>query len=134
MPELKQERDQWRHDERHINGHVDRMVSVLVEHEETMPVAYMAIDMIYRPYLQWLHSAQAQKLDATATRNSVVHLVNMMILEICSRMTNVDRGAEHAIDWIDEFMDKLTKELDEDLRMLIRRLHGSNDNDLGNSN
>lgn len=123
-----EERLQWKHDAQHIERHVDQMVEVLRDDANAVPVAYMAIDMVYRPYLQWLHSAQLQKCDATATRNSAIHLVNMMIIEMLSRMVNREQGIDGAIEWADEFMGKLNEELDEDLRLLMRRLHAENDN------
>lgn len=118
---LREERMQWQHDARNIERYVDHLVNVLKEDANAEPVAYMAVDMVYRQYVQWLHSAQLADVDAPLTRNSGVHLINMMIIEMCRRMNNMKGDMKNAREWIGEFMETLNEEIDADLEEIGAR-------------
>lgn len=118
---LKEERIQWQHDARNIDRYVDHLVNVLKEDANAEPVAYMAVDMVYRQYIQWLHSAQSADIDAPLTRNSGLHLINMMIIEMCRRMNNMKGDMKNALEWIDDFMETLNAEIDADLTEIGNR-------------
>ena len=108
---VPEERLQWKHDAAKLDLYVDAMVRVLRDEANALPVAYMAVDTVYRPYLQWVHSAQEQGIDAHTTRNAAIHLINVMIIEIASRMNPVETMAS----WVDEFVSILIDELEHDL-------------------
>ncbi|HEY8094759.1 MAG TPA: hypothetical protein VIE65_01500, partial [Methylobacter sp.] len=84
------------------------------------PASYMVIDMAFRQYFQWLYSAQRLKVNSKLARNSLIHLVNVMILEAAMRMGVVESdGTRQPIDvWVGEFVLDLRDELVEDLKML----------------
>ena len=118
---LEEERLQWKHDAQNIKRYVDNLITVLVDDANADPAAYMAVDMVYRPYVQWLHSAQLEGIDAPLIRNSGVYLISTMIIEMCRRMNRVDGDMEQALKWVDDFMQTLDGEIDQDLTELARR-------------
>lgn len=119
---IKEERMQWKHDSANVDRFVDHMVDVLKTQADAVPVAYMAIDMPYRQFLQWLHSAQISRTDAELVRNSAVHLVNVMILELAHRMGGRTDGRKlPKNDWVADFLADLSVELSEDMALLQAR-------------
>ena len=117
--DLKEERLQWKYDAARLDKLADHMVSVL-KNEGTTPVAYMAMDMIYRPFIQWLHSAQIQGIDPFEARNSAIFVINAMVVELTKRMSDVGINGERSSkeDWVRAFILELTGEILIDLGIL----------------
>jgi hypothetical protein len=113
--ELREERLKFKYDAANVDRYVDRMIEVLKEAGADQ-VAYMAIDMVFRSFLQWLHSAQLQNADADMVRNSTVHLMNVMLIELMGRMnSNVDGKQLSAREWAQDFLVDLSGEIAQDL-------------------
>jgi hypothetical protein len=112
---LETERVSWKDNHDNVDKFVDSLVEMLMDSEAT-PAAYMAVDVVFRPYMQWLHNAQTKNVPATLARNSTVHLVNLMLMEMAARMTHRRNGDMAA--WLSEFMEDLARELEHDIEAL----------------
>ena len=124
--DLREERLTWKHDSANVNAFVDQMVTKLKE-IEAHPAAYMCVDMVFRSYLQWLHSAQISKTDPEMARNSTVHLISIITMEIASRMhqRNEKNSKVSTVEWIRDFLEDLGTEIGEDLNILTdRKMNG----------
>jgi hypothetical protein len=99
-----------------IDQIVDHILTIFKE-QNALPIAYSSMDTIYRPFLQWLHSAQADRTNAAEVRQSMLNLISSMIIEAASRMGEVLPGGERVAKdvWIGELMLDLKQELIEDL-------------------
>ena len=124
---LETERANWKHNEQGINKFVTDMVEHLRDQAEAEPVAYMAVDMAFRSYMQWLHSAQISRQDPAMVRNSTLHLINVIILELTSRMGAVDETGNRIplTQWVEEFVADLCDELSEDIETLVQQRAGT---------
>lgn len=111
----------WNNNAEHINRYVDSLVDTIKNDAHGVPVAYKAVDIVFRPYLQWLHTAHEARINATQTRNSAINLVNMMILEMMSRMHTKQTDPQDITEWVDEFLELLAKELNEDIESWLNR-------------
>ena len=125
--QIQEERIHWLRESKAIDEHVDGIVKALRDDNSAVPPIYMAIDMVYRSYLKWVHSAQELQEDPTTVRDSLVHLLDIMIVEMCSRMTSSNDGFIAAADWTDSLIQKLEDELDEDLRRMVLKKKANND-------
>ena len=122
MINLKEERLKWQHDRNGIDKYVDALVLMLDRDAQADLTATMAVDMMFRQFLLWLHSAQAFKADSELARNSIVHLMNIMILELSQRMkSQVDGKNVSKLEWCDEFLADIREELVEDLANIAAR-------------
>jgi hypothetical protein len=108
----------WQFESAKINRHVDRIIKYTVE-GGALPVTVVAIDQVYRPYLQWLHAAQESAVDPTLVRNSTINLITTMIIEMANRMNGKEDGVEGMMKWVKDFMARTIVELDADVRELI---------------
>jgi len=119
---IEDDRKLFTHNSHTINEYVDNMVKVLQIDGEAYKVAYMAIDMIYRPFLQWMHSAQCLGEDPNIVRNSAVHLLNVMLLEMSVRLKSHDEGKTLGPkEWADEIIHDIHVELLTDLASVEAR-------------
>ena len=124
--DIREERVRWKHDSANVNAFVDVMVQKLKE-VDAHPAAYMCIDIVFRSYLQWLHSAQISKVDPELARNSTIHLMSIILIELASRMNAIDEdGNKMPIDeWVRDFVTDLGTEIGHDLISLTnRKLNG----------
>lgn len=124
----EEERTHWSVDH---HGKVDQFVDSLVVSmvdQDSDPAAYMAIDLIFRPYIKWLQAAHANKTDPTLARASVINLLSLMILETSTRMYGrEDNGRRMTMDiWFGEFMLDLRDELIHDVEMLRTQSNKTN--------
>jgi predicted HAD superfamily Cof-like phosphohydrolase len=116
---LEAERKQYSHDSIGINKYVDMVVTVLKDDADAVPAAYMAVDMIFRPFLQWMHSSQELGVEPDVVRNSTVHLVNIMLIELSNRVQiHVDGKTLNPAEWAEEVLGDIKSELLIDLAEL----------------
>lgn len=109
---IQADRAEWGQNDPKVNEVVDVLVDVLQKHADAIPVAYMAVDTIYRPFLHWLLSARRFKCDATDARNSALHLINMMVMELAVRIATKGSDGKMPVDqWVGEFVTDLINEL-----------------------
>jgi hypothetical protein len=113
------ERTLWKRDSSHIDGYVDRIVYMLKVEGGAAPAAYMAADQVFRPYLQWLYAARQHNTDATLVRNSTVHLINVIILELITKMNGEADGITlSSREWLDDILSDVLNEVLIDLQRL----------------
>lgn len=112
--ELREERLQWKHDAPMIDQQVDRTIQYMKE-GDAHPAAYMLVDMAFRPYAHWVHSAQVTDVDPEMARNATVFLVNHMIMELVKRIISPDSSRAQ---WVSDVLVDLTNELARDLQNL----------------
>ena len=118
--DIRIERFSWRHDAKKINASIDAAVKGL--QDNNMPASqYMAVDLVYRNYAQWLHSARLRKEPPELVRESLILLINSLIIEMAKLMGTLDeRGNKIPIDaWITQFVVDLGQELAEDVKILL---------------
>jgi len=119
---IKEERMKWKHDSANVDKFVDTMVEVLKTQGEAVPVAYMAIDMPYRQYLQWVHSAQIANVDPALVRNSMVNLMAVMLIEASTRMGGGKDGQRISnLEWCDDCLVDIREEVMEDLQQMAAK-------------
>jgi hypothetical protein len=123
--ELREERLRFKHDAANVDRYVDRIVEIM-KGANADPVAYMAIDLAFRPFLQWVHSAQLQRADADMVRGSTLCLMSTMVTEIMSRM-NSDIGGRHlsSKEWAQDFLIDLSIEISQDIYTLEKAKNSS---------
>jgi hypothetical protein len=95
---------------------VDQILDIFKD-QDALPIAYEAMDKIYRPFLQWIHRAQEEGTDAVTVRGSLLNLISAMIVETGSRMSERTPDGERIPKelWLGEFMLDLKQELIDDL-------------------
>lgn len=115
-----EERLQWKADSANVNAFVDQMVTSLRTKEDIQPVTYMAVDMIFRSYLQWIHSAQILRADPELARDAAINSINIIIMELANRIRGVDeKGVKvNLAEWVGELMQDLAATLAEDCKRL----------------
>jgi hypothetical protein len=90
---------------------VNAMVKALTERGLPKPCVD-TVDLIFRPYLHWLKKAHTTNINSDMARESIVQLLNMMILELSTRIAARDDNEELRLtDWITQFLNDLHKEL-----------------------
>lgn len=104
---------------------VDKYVNLMIismKEAKVDPLAMVAIDKIFRPYLQWIHSAQVDGENPILARNCAVHLANTMILEMATRM-NPDEGDYRMAltEWVREFVGDMADGLMNDIQILAEK-------------
>jgi hypothetical protein len=120
-----QERAKWKSPREEVDATVDEMVRV-VQAGEFDPVAYMAIDMIFRSFFHWIHMAQVNDQNPETTRDAALQIVDLIIIECSKRMGSRNSNGERIPKdvWIGEFMLDLQHELVSDLDF-IQETQGS---------
>jgi hypothetical protein len=117
MPTLDEERAAWNNTVG--DAGIDTMVATLKEDAEAKPAAYMALDMVFRSYMRWFNSARIHKQDPELVRNSLVFIMNLMIMETAQSMGLTEDGKRLPTDvWIGELMLDLRDELIGDLQRI----------------
>lgn len=117
------ERAEWK-----IGGEsIDRYVELVIDRmeEKTDIAAIMAVDMPFRNFLHWIHSAQSKGKSADATRQQIIHLIGLMVIETASRMVDINRSfdARMALTiWTRELIGELAEDLMEDIKELAERI------------
>lgn len=123
---LLEERLKWKYEAAPTNKMTDGIVQHLMG-AEADPVVVMAVDMVLRPFLQWVSSAERMRCDPDKTRNSAVMLFSSMILELSARLKiKDDEGViQPQALWINEFVESVIDELEEDMKAIMRHQQGS---------
>lgn len=119
-PVTPEERLQWKADSANVNLFVDQMVASVKGHQGQEAVVYMAVDMIFRSYLQWVHSAQITHADPQLARDSAINVINIIIMELGCRLRGVDeKGVKIDLTtWVGEIMQDLAAALAEDCKLV----------------
>lgn len=95
----------WKHDAKKTDDYVDGIVAFLKDNTEAKAEDYMALDMPYRNFLYWMHSAKALSVDADKVRNAAVNLFVVILLEMTSFMHTKEGDREMSkIEWISDFL------------------------------
>lgn len=117
MTATPEEKLQWKADSEAVNAFVDKMVTT-VQSQGVEPVVYMAIDMVFRSYLQWIHSAQILRADPELARDSLVNSMNIVVMEAAGRLRSVDeKGVKLGYkDWVGDFIRDLVSALAEEVQ------------------
>ena len=105
----------WDHINQDAQNQVDSMLMVLKDVKAGEEVCII-VDRVYRPYVQWLYSARRNGVEAEDARNSVINLVNGMILETMTQMAS--RSEDKVVnpkEWIEDFFNDLLTSLKGDL-------------------
>lgn len=119
-PVTKEERLQWKADSAAVDKFVDQMVASVKNNQGQEAVVYMAVDMIFRSYLQWIHAAQITRADPQLTRDSAINVMNILIMELAGRIRGMDEKGER-IDlttWVGELAQDLAATLAEDCKLV----------------
>jgi hypothetical protein len=116
---IEEERKEWQRDADKVRVLADRMVKVMKE-VDANPVVYMAIDMTFRPYVQWFHSARVLKMSPEVARSALIYLITEMIMYAGTNMGCVEEdGTKMPLEqWLGEFMLDLRDALIVDLEGL----------------
>jgi len=119
MTITEEERTHWGEDRAKIDQYVDTIIA-LIKYQGAEPVAYMAMDLVFRPYLKWLQTAYVDNVNPTLVRNSMVNAISIMIMETATRMTGreVDGSPVPIENWLGELVLDLRDELIHDLDTL----------------
>jgi len=113
---LEEERKLYIHDSAGINRYADAIVSVLKDEGDAAPAAYMAIDIVFRRFMQWIHSSQELGVDPELVRGATINLASIMLLELSNRVQiHVDGKTLNSAEWAKEILDELKAELLMDL-------------------
>ena len=116
---ISEERMRWKQDSANVNEYVNDLVLILKD-KGAAPAGFMAIDLVFRAYLQWLHSAQISQQDPNLIRNAVLNMIDIMIIEASARISGVDEEGDmiSKARWIRDLVVDLLKVLDEDVKDL----------------
>jgi hypothetical protein len=107
---------------------IDKVVDGILEafrEQDALPIAYDAMDKIYRPFLHWLAEAHSERIDPAVVRHSLIALISSMTMETASRMGEVKPdGTRVPVDeWLGEFILDLRDELIADLKSRMGKAH-----------
>src|SRR3954464_8252783 len=98
-------RKEWTCENKELEAFVDKMVKGMAE-QNAAPAACMVVDKVFRSYLEWLTRAKQLKVDPLLARNSMVHLITIIVLETALRInTRDEEGKQVSIEeWLGELL------------------------------
>lgn len=117
---IEEERKNWKHDEASVETAIKTMVDTMEKGGGTN-VTLMAIDTVYRPFIQLIHSAHRNKVDPWDVRDAAMRLINMMIMETCLRVGSMNEEGKRMdlVASVREFVQGAAMELQADLEHMI---------------
>jgi hypothetical protein len=115
-------RKEWICENKELGAFVDKMVKGMAE-QNAAPAACMVVDKVFRSYLEWLTRAKQLKVDPLLARNSMVHLITIIVLETALRInTRDEEGKQVSIEeWLGELLIDVRDELVQDVRHLSQQ-------------
>lgn len=118
-----EERKEWAAGATYADNVTDVLTVLMKEDANAEAAAYMAVDMVLRPYLNWLHSAQVLGRDPESVRSSLIYLICNMVMEMAHRMKGrTTEGDTIATEqWLSEFVTDLGAEMVEDLKVMASK-------------
>ena len=121
---IEEERVEWDIESPLIKELVDKSI-IELKKVGAPPVAYMAVDMIYRSFVKWLHSSKALRVNPELVRASIIYLMGVIITELSKRMASVDQyGNRHSsIEWAKDFINELAIDVANSIHEIDNKKH-----------
>ena len=101
---------------------VDSMIKTYKNEANNPPVTYEALDIVFRPYLYWLYSAQDNKVHPELTHLTLARLLAIMMLEgsVRLKVTKEDGEVMSTPEWLQDLMSDVSGELEFYLNNMLR--------------
>jgi hypothetical protein len=120
--DIEATRNEWKNEDVGLAAFVDKMTQGMID-QNAAPAACMVVDKVFRSYLEWLVRAKKLDVHPLLARNSMVHLLTIVILETALRInTRDDEGKQVSIEeWLGELLMDIRDELIQDVRHLSQQ-------------
>jgi hypothetical protein len=113
-------RNEWNIDRDTFDLYVDNVTKELLKNNAPT-VAVMSVDTVFRAFIYWIGAAHRKRIEADLTRDTLVNLVSIMIIDVATRMNSpnsIDLRMEMT-NWTRDLISDIAAHLMNDIKEVV---------------